>query len=64
MACPLMFSMAGMRNGADCDPTPMVIASGIGVSMCVASVCLFRAKSRIMAHPEALRTSTFSPYFL
>ena len=39
----------------------MVIASGIGESMCAASYSLFSVLSRITAQPAVLMTSTLSP---
>jgi hypothetical protein len=51
-----MFSIAGMTKGTDWEPVPMLIASGIGVSICVASVSPLIDRSRIIAQPEALCT--------
>ncbi len=63
MPCPLMFSIAGTANGMGCEPRPIVIASGIGESMCAASYSLFSVLSRITAQPAVFTTSTFSPCF-
>ena len=64
MAWPLMFSTAGMTYGTDCEPTPMVMASGIGESMWVASVSPLMERSRIIAHDDAFTTLTLRPCFL
>jgi len=64
IAWPLMFSTAGMTYGTDCEPTPSEMASGMGESMCVASVSPLIDRSRIMAQDDALKTCTLSPCFL
>ena len=64
MAWPLTFSTAGMTYGTDCEPTPSEIASGIGESMCVASVSPLIEMSRIIAQLDAFRTCTLRPCFL
>jgi len=58
IACPLMFSTAGMTYGTDCEPTPIEMASGIGESMWVASVSPLIERSRIIAQLDALKTCT------
>ena len=55
---------AGMVYGVGVEPTPSVIASGIGESMWAASYSLFSVLSRITAQPAVLITSTFSPCFV
>ena len=62
MAWPLMFSTAGMMNGCAVDPAPMVIASGIGVSMWLASYSPDSDLSRATAQPAVLITDTSSPW--
>jgi hypothetical protein len=64
IAWPLMFSTAGITYGTDCEPTPSEIASGIGDSMCVASVSPLMERSRTIAQDDALKTCTLSPCFL
>lgn len=64
MACPLMFSTAGITYGTSCEPRPMLIDSGMGESMCVASLSLLIERSRIMAQLDAFTTCALSPYFL
>ena len=64
MAWPLMFSTAGIVKGTELEPTPSVMASGIGESMCAASYSLLSVLSRITAQPAVFTTSTFSPCLL
>ena len=63
IACPLMFSTAGIKNGTGGEPAPKVNANGIGLSMWAASTSLFTAQSRTTAQPAALRTFAFKPCF-
>ena len=56
--------IAGTVNGIGCEPSPIVIATGIGASMCAASYSLFSVLSRITAQPAVLTTSTFRPCFV
>ncbi len=62
MAWPLMFSTAGMMNGSGVEPAPMVIARGMGVSICEASYSPARDLSRATAQPAVLVTVTSRPY--
>jgi hypothetical protein len=64
IACPLMFSTAGIVYGIGFEPAPSVMASGIGESMCAASYSLFSVLSRMTAQPAVLTTSTLSPCLL
>ncbi len=64
IAWPLMFSTAGITYGTSCEPIPMLMLSGIGESMCVASLSLLMERSRIMAQLDAFTTWALSPYFL
>src|SRR5207247_10286173 len=59
MAWPLMFSTAGITYGTDCEPTPSEIASGMGGSMCVASVSPLIDRSRIIADEADLEVARF-----
>jgi hypothetical protein len=56
-----MFSTAGIVYGIAFAPTPSVIASGIGESMCAASYSLLSVLSRMTAQPAVFTTSTLSP---
>ena len=61
IAWPLMFSIAGTVYGIAFEPTPSVIAIGIGDSMWAASYSLLMVLSRITAQPAVLITSTLRP---
>ena len=62
IAWPLMFSIAGHGIGRRrSDPAPSVSASGIGLSMWVASYSPFSDLSRTTAQPAVRTTSTFKP---
>ena len=63
MAWRLMFSTAGMVHGFGLEPVPSEIASGIGVSMCVASCSPDSDLSRRTAQPAVLIASTSGPDF-
>ncbi len=63
IACPLTFSMAGTAKGTGFEPSPRVMASGIGASMWAASYSLFRVLSRTTAQPAVFTTSTLRPCF-
>ena len=57
-----MFSTAGIRYGSAVEPAPSVIASGIGVSMWLASYSPFSDLSRATAQPAVLITWAFRPW--
>jgi hypothetical protein len=61
IAWPLMFSIAATCHGIGLEPAPMVIASGIGASMCAASYSPLIALSRITAQPAVRTTSALRP---
>jgi hypothetical protein len=56
MAWPLVFWMVATFIGTWLEPTPIEIASGIGLRKCVASYSLFSILSRISAQPAVLTT--------
>ena len=53
--------MVATFMGVAVEPSPMLIASGMGERKCVASYSLFSILSRISAQPAVLVTSTFKP---
>ena len=61
MACPLMFSIAGIVQSCCTEPTPIDSANGIGASMCAASYSRLMALSRTMAQLGVFTTVTFRP---
>ncbi len=64
IAWPLMFWIVATRIGCATEPSPMLIAIGIGDRKCDASCSLFSILSRISAQPAVLLSCTFSPCFL
>ncbi len=64
MAWPLVFWMVATFMGTGFEPTPMDIASGMGLRKWVASYSLLIILSRISAQPAVLTTSTFRPSLL
>ncbi|MCY1235907.1 hypothetical protein D9M72_485370 [compost metagenome] len=64
MACPLMFWIVATFIGCGFEPSPMVIANGIGDRKCDASYSRFIILSRTSAQPAVFTTWTSSPCLL
>ena len=61
MAWPLMFWIVATFIGIAADPSPRLMATGIGLRKCVASYSLFMILSRISAQPAVFCSDTVSP---
>jgi hypothetical protein len=65
IACPFRFSSQGMTIGLTGDPArPIVEASGMPISMCVAWFSPMFILSRMTAHEASLETTEVMPNFL
>lgn len=64
IAWPLVFCIVATFIGVAAEPSPMLMASGIGERKCEASCSLLSIFSRISAQPAVLRNCTLRPSFL
>ena len=64
MAWPLMFCTVATFMGVALEPSPMLMAKGMGERKCEASYSLLIILSRTRAQPAVLVTSTFRPCLL